>query len=137
MLVGKFKAAVVAAAALASVAVVATPAQASYCSHGGGVYICEYGVTTYPLPNGTKQEFVVGSDRAVWTRWSDSDGVWSRWISMGGKTPGKIYVKDYETSDPWTFRVYYFDEKAEYWARNRDHDGNWSAWRRYDLPLNG
>ncbi|MEU0847001.1 hypothetical protein ABZ387_03425 [Streptomyces flaveolus] len=137
MLIHKFKTAVIAAAAVASVAVVATPAEASNCSRGGGVYICEYGVTNYKLPNGTKQEFVVGTDRAVWTRWTDSDGDWSGWMSMGGRAWSTARAYDYDTSDPWTFRVFYYDETGEYWGRNRDHDGNWSTWTRYDLPLNG
>ncbi|MEV7544088.1 hypothetical protein [Streptomyces sp. NPDC089915] len=137
MLVRKFKAAVIAAAALASVAAVATPAEASNCSRGGGVYICEYGVTSYKLPNGTKQEFIVGTDRAVWTRWTDSDGDWTGWSSMGGRASSTARAYDYDTSDPWTFRVFYYDERGEYWGRNRDHDGNWSGWTHYDLPLNG
>ncbi|MGW2672487.1 hypothetical protein ACWC5F_31115 [Streptomyces sp. NPDC001272] len=139
MLVRKLKAAAVAATAVASVAVMATPAQAgaAYCSHGGGVYLCEYSPTTRVLPDGTKQDFVVGTDRAVWTRWTDSDGDWSRWMSMGGKAYSKVYTYDYDTSDPWSFRMFYYDQQAEYWGRNRDHDGNWSGWIHYDTPLNG
>ncbi|GAA0296939.1 hypothetical protein GCM10010302_39500 [Streptomyces polychromogenes] len=137
MLVRKLKAAVIAAAAVASVAVVATPAEASNCSRGGGVYLCEYGVTSYKLPNGTKQEFVVGTDRAVWTRWTDSDGDWTRWMSMGGRASSTARAYDYDGGDGWTFRVFYYDETGEYWGRNRDHDGNWSPWIHYDLPLNG
>ncbi|GAA5074305.1 hypothetical protein [Streptomyces similanensis] len=137
MLVQKVKAIVIAAAAVASVAVVAAPAQAGNCSRGGGVYLCEYGVTSYKLPNGTKQEFIVGTDRAVWTRWSDSDGDWTGWMSMGGQAWSTAYAYDYDTSDPWTFRVFYYDQSAEYWGRNRDHNGNWSPWTHYDTPLNG
>lgn len=137
MRVRKFKAALIAAAAVASVAVVATPAEASSCSRGGGAYICEYGVTSYKLPNGTKQEFIVGTDHAVWTRWTDSDGDWSRWQSMGGNAWSKAYAYDYDTSDRWSFRVFYYDQSAEYWGRNRDHNGNWSPWTHYDTPLNG
>ncbi|GLX19822.1 hypothetical protein Slala01_34660 [Streptomyces lavendulae subsp. lavendulae] len=137
MLVRKFNAAVIAAVAVASVAVVATPAEAGGCSRGGRAYICEYEPTTHPLPDGRKQDFIVGTDRAVWTRWTDSDGDWSKWMSMGGRASSKAYVYDYDTSDPWSFRLFYYDEKAEYWGRNRDHDGNWSSWIRYDLPLNG
>lgn len=131
------KAAVLALVAVAGLAVAATPAQASSCKRGGGVYLCEYGVTSYKLPNGTKQEFVVGTDRAVWTRWTDSDGDWSGWMSMGGRAWSPARAYDYETSDPWSFRVFYYDETGEYWGRNRDHDGNWSSWIRYELPLNG
>ncbi|MCB5164952.1 hypothetical protein LG634_08935 [Streptomyces bambusae] len=138
MLVRKLKAAVIAATAVASVAVMATPAQATnYCSLGGGVYFCDYGVTSYPLPNGTTQEFVVGTDRAVWTRWTNTNGQWSRWMSMGGKAYSKVYVHDYETSDPWSFRAFYWDQIGEYWGSNRDHDGNWSKWTQYDTPLKG
>ncbi|GAA2338442.1 hypothetical protein OKJ48_09860 [Streptomyces kunmingensis] len=146
MLFKRLKAATIAAAAVASVAVVATPAEASNCSRGGGVYICEHGVTTYKLPNERKQEFVVGTDSAVWTRYqTNSSGKWSGWQSMGvGGEPvgGPVRALDYEVygnepSDPWTFRVYYFTPSGDYWGRNRDHDGNWSPWHEYELPLNG
>jgi hypothetical protein len=137
MLVRKLKAAAVAAAAFASVAVVATPAQAvSYCSYGGGVYLCEYSPTAYTLPDKRIQEFVVGSDRAVWTRWTDSSGKWSKWISMGGQAYSKVYVHDYDTTDPWSFRMFYYDQKTEYWGRNRDRNGNWSGWTFYETPIN-
>ncbi|MEV6956258.1 hypothetical protein [Streptomyces sp. NPDC051183] len=137
MLVQKLKAAVIAATAVASVAAVATPAEAGSCSRGGRAYICDYGVTSYLLPNSTKQEFVVGTDRAVWTRWTDSDGDWSGWESMGGKAWSTARAYDYDTSDPWTFRVFYYNDKGEYWGRNRDRSGTWSPWTRYELPING
>lgn len=139
MLIRKLKAAAIAATAVASVAVVATPAEASNCSRGGGVYICEYGVTSYTLPDGRKQEFVIGTDSAVWTRYNTNfSGQWSGWLSMGAggrEVSTRTYVYDYDTSDPWTFRVFYYDNLGDMWGRNRDHDGNWSPWTRYSVPL--
>ncbi|MET9295528.1 hypothetical protein [Streptomyces sp. NPDC003077] len=135
----KIKAAVIAASALAGVAVAAPTAQAGECSKGGRTYICEYGVTKYQLPDGRKQQFVVAPDRSVWTRWikpGTSDD-WSKWISMGGRASTKAYVYDYDTSDPWSFTLFYYDEHAEIWGRDRDHDGNWTDWTHRNTPING
>jgi hypothetical protein len=30
--------------------------------------------------------FVTGTDWALWTRWSNTSGGWSSWVSMGGTT---------------------------------------------------
>ncbi|MBW5481229.1 hypothetical protein [Streptomyces bambusae] len=132
----KIKAALLAAAAVAGLAVTATPAQAlSYCNAGGGgVYICEYGITSYSFPDGTKQQFVIGADTAVWTRWTNTSGTWSKWLSMGGKSTSKVSIHDgvRPDTDPWTFAVLYY--AADGYAREnyRDHNGNWSGWKVVD-----
>ncbi|MFI0976062.1 hypothetical protein ACH4SP_03425 [Streptomyces sp. NPDC021093] len=84
----KFKAAVVAIVTMAGLAVAATPAQAAdTCSAGGGgKYICDYGVTKHSLPNGEKEQFLVGLDYAVWTRWTVNQK-WTSWVSMGMPAP--------------------------------------------------
>ncbi|WP_260610803.1 hypothetical protein [Streptomyces sp. WAC06614] len=128
------KAVLLTAAAVAGLALTTTPAQAANCSLGGGVYICEYGVTTQNLPNGTTQQFVVGTDSAVWTRWTSTSGSWSGWQSMGGRAASKIYIHDgrFPDGDPWTFWVLYHGSDGYAHENGRKHDGNWTGWRVVD-----
>ncbi|MFI5983630.1 hypothetical protein ACIBEA_22465 [Streptomyces sp. NPDC051555] len=133
----RIRAAVLAATLLAGLAVAVTPAQAlSHCNGGGGaVYICEYGVTTHALPNGAKQEFLIGTDRALWTRWTDTRGTWSGWQSMGGVFTDKIYVIDrWSAGDPWRFALSVRGDDGYQWVNLRDHGGGWSGWHRMPDP---
>ncbi|MEU3313545.1 hypothetical protein ACGFY6_04485 [Streptomyces sp. NPDC048387] len=84
----KIKAAAVAVAALAGTAMAVAPAQAadSCNAGGGGKYICDYGVKTHALPGGEREQFLVGLDYAVWTRWTDHKQ-WSGWVSLGMPDP--------------------------------------------------
>ncbi|MGI5335902.1 hypothetical protein ACQEVS_00145 [Streptomyces sp. CA-181903] len=84
----RFKAVVVAVVAAAGMSVTVTPAQAAdVCSTGGGGrYICDYGVTQHALPKGEKEQFVIGADYAVWTRWT-KDERWTGWVSLGMPDP--------------------------------------------------
>ncbi|WP_404867404.1 hypothetical protein ACI1MP_01125 [Kitasatospora griseola] len=136
MSIRKLKAVVVAAAVAAGVAVSSAPAQASVCSSAGREYICEYKVATYNLPNNTKQNFVVGADYAVWTRWTDTNNVWGPWISMGGNVRSSVSFLT-PTSDPWNFLIIAMGTDNNTWGRERDHNGNWSAWFKPSLPFNG
>ncbi|WP_053643963.1 MULTISPECIES: hypothetical protein [unclassified Streptomyces] len=52
---------------------------ATCCTTEGQRYFCDYGVTTTKFPDGTKREFVVGADHAVWTNWTRTDGSWTDW----------------------------------------------------------
>nr|WP_052392559.1 hypothetical protein [Streptomyces roseoverticillatus] len=84
----RIKTAVVAIAALAGLAVAGAPAQAAdtCTAGGGGKYICDYGIKDHALPNGEKEQFLVGLDYAVWTRWTISKQ-WTGWVSMGKPDP--------------------------------------------------
>ncbi|MDW4918591.1 hypothetical protein [Streptomyces californicus] len=84
----RIKAAVVAVTAIAGLAVSITPVQAAdTCTAGGnGKYICKYGVTKHDLPNGEDEQFLVGTDYAVWWRIT-TNGSWSKWTSMGKPDP--------------------------------------------------
>ncbi|WP_051702502.1 hypothetical protein [Streptomyces vinaceus] len=86
--VKRIKAAVIAATAIAGLAVSITPVQAAdTCTAGGnGKYICKYGVTKHDLPNGEDEQFLVGTDYAVWWRIT-TNGSWSKWTSMGKPDP--------------------------------------------------
>lgn len=57
-----------------------------------GTIICGYGVSYAYFPNGTQEEFVVGTSHAVWTAWNNTSGSWSE-KSMGGLAYSAVTVK--------------------------------------------
>lgn len=122
-------AAVAALAAFAGVGVAAAPAQAaSYCTTKGQKYFCDYKITTTKFPNGTKEEFVVGSDHAVWTNWTRTDGSWNGWVSMGGWVQSHIEIS-YLQNNPLAFTIAAIGGDDNYWFRMRYPDGSWTNWQ--------
>ncbi|MGW7415757.1 hypothetical protein [Streptomyces sp. NPDC054863] len=125
----KIKSAFVATAILAGMGVMATPAQASECSRAGGIYICEYGVTTAKLSGGIRQEFIIGLDRAVWTRWTNSSGSWGPWQTMGGQAKSKVYIDDHLPGGTDDFLICVIGDDGKTWFRGHDRQtGHWSDW---------
>jgi hypothetical protein len=128
----RFRSALTAVAALAAFTGVgvAAPAQAAtYCSTKGQKYFCEYGVSTTKLVNGTKEEFVVGADHAVWTNWTYPDGSWNGWESLGGWVKSRIDVDpQQQTSDSLIF-MSAIGKDDNYWFRVRYPSGSWTAWQ--------
>ncbi|WP_229348597.1 hypothetical protein [Streptomyces sp. UNOB3_S3] len=126
----RIKAAVVMAAVVAGLAVSAAPAQARQCQgEGGAVYICEYGVTGHALPGGEKEQFLVASDQAVWTRWT-SGGRWGGWVSLGGVVKSGVKVDDTRTRDGGlaTFLLVTGTDGQD-WMKVRERLGQgWSDW---------
>ncbi|OIJ64043.1 hypothetical protein [Streptomyces mangrovisoli] len=121
--------AVAALAALTGVSVAATPAQAAtYCSTKGQKYFCAYGVASTQFENGTTEEFVVGSDHAVWTNWTYPDGSWNGWVSMGGWVQSQISI-DHLQGSLSNFTIAAIGKDGNYWFRLRSSDGSWTAWR--------
>ncbi|MFF8593012.1 hypothetical protein ACF061_16560 [Streptomyces sp. NPDC015220] len=126
----KIKAAIVAAAAVAGLAVATAPAQANECgAEGGGRYICEYGVSEHQLPEkGRKEQFVVGTDYAVWTR-VGKDGTWGRWVSLGGVARSKVIIESGYQNDDFITRVNVFGTDGSLWFRFRPEIGeSWTPW---------
>lgn len=129
------KAVAVAVAVAAGVLAATAPAEASECKRGGGRYICEYGVTTKDLPNGERQEFIVGTNQAVWTRWTEPDRGWNRWQSMGGYAKSKVTVTDHWSfGDPWAFTLIVKGKDDWLWVNHRSHEGDWSGWQHHPGP---
>lgn len=124
------KAVLVAAAAVAGIAVAATPAQADVCNvGGGGRIICEYGVSHYSFANGVKQEFAVGTDYGVWTRWTNTSGKWNAWSSMGGEARSGVTICPLPHD---TFYIAITGTDGQRWQRVRYSypAGEWSQWER-------
>ncbi|MFF5468052.1 hypothetical protein [Streptomyces achromogenes] len=121
--------AVTALAAFAGVGVAATPAQAAtYCTDKGATYFCEYGVSSIKFANGTKEEFVVGTDHAVWTNWTYPDGSWNGWISMGGWVQSHIETDPEQQSSTASVSIWAVGSDGNIWFRIRYADGSWSKW---------
>lgn len=123
-------AAVAAVAACAGVGMAAAPVQAATsCTNKSQKYFCEYGISTTKLANGTKEEFVVGSDHAVWTNWTYPDGSWNGWVSMGGWVQSRIQVDPQQsTSDSLVF-MSALGKDNNYWFRVRYPNGTWTDWQ--------
>ncbi|GLV83910.1 hypothetical protein Slala03_35990 [Streptomyces lavendulae subsp. lavendulae] len=125
----KIKAVVLAAAAIAGLSLATAPAaQASTCeAGGGGLYICEYGVTDHALPGGHKEQFIVGTDEAMWTR-HNMDGKWSGWVYLGGVFRGRIYVQERpDPTYPYAITVYGTGPGEKAWGTKRMAPGlKWS-----------
>ncbi|GAA2155637.1 hypothetical protein GCM10009760_55740 [Kitasatospora kazusensis] len=125
----KIRAAVVAATiAFGGLAFAAGPAQAdSTCQLKGAPYDCSYTVTSVTLPDGTKELFVVGTDHAVWTNWSYTNGSWSGWQSMGGGVESGITVGG-KADGGWSFFISATGTDGNTWYRQRSANGYWGPW---------
>ncbi|MFB7611201.1 hypothetical protein [Streptomyces gardneri] len=122
-------AAIAALAAFAGVGVAAAPAQAAtYCTNKSQKFFCEYGISTTKFPDGTKEEFVVGADHAVWTNWTYTDGSWNGWVSMGGWVKSGIEI-GYLQDNPYNFTIAAIGSDDNYWFRVRHTNGSWSSWQ--------
>ncbi|WP_443057903.1 hypothetical protein [Streptomyces sp. KLMMK] len=133
----KIKAAVVATATLAGLAVAGAPAQAAdtCTAGGGGKYICDYDVKDHALPNGEKEQFLVGLDYAVWTRWTINKQ-WTEWVSMGKPDPlgsaraaSNINVTDQQHSGQFRTIIHLRNSNGATVAKIRPELGaNWWTW---------
>jgi hypothetical protein len=121
--------AVAALAAFAGVGVAAAPAQAATCTNKGQKYLCEYNISTTKLANGTKEEFVVGTDHAAWTNWTYPDGSWNGWVSMGGWVQSKINVDPQQQTSDSRIIISAIGKDGNYWFRIRYPSGTWTAWQ--------
>ncbi|MFE6049174.1 hypothetical protein ACFQ6N_00275 [Kitasatospora sp. NPDC056446] len=144
------KALAVSAAAFAALSVAAVPASAadtgrtvpgtgkgtdgtSTCSSPvwGGKYICggSYGdgTATYYFRDGRQEVFVIGTDRAVWTRWTDKSGSKSGWLSMGGTLAGPVGILASDTGGG-NFEIGARGTDGRIWSRVRTVEGNWTGW---------
>ncbi|MBF6048517.1 hypothetical protein GO001_25475 [Streptomyces sp. NRRL B-1677] len=133
----RIKAVAVALATMAGLAVAVTPAQAAdtCTAGGGGKYVCDYGVTDHKLPNGEKEQFLVGLDYAVWTRWTVSKQ-WTGWVSMGMPDPlgnaratSKISVSDAQGQGKFETHIVLKNSNGAIVGKTRpDLGANWWTW---------
>ncbi|MEV4502094.1 hypothetical protein [Streptomyces klenkii] len=136
----RIKAVVVALATMAGLAVAVTPAQAAdtCTAGGGGKYVCDFGVTDHKLPNGEKEQFLVGLDYAVWTRWTVSKQ-WTGWVSMGmpdplgyGRATSRINVTDAQRQDKFETHIILRNSNGATVSKTRPDLG--TSWWTWDFP---
>ncbi|MFF6829407.1 hypothetical protein [Streptomyces longwoodensis] len=136
----RWKTAVVAVVTMAGLAVAVAPAQATdICDTGGaGRYICDYGIKKHSLPNGEKEQFVVGTDYAVWMRWT-TKGQWSSWTSMGkpdplgtAKAASSIGLDDEQVLGDFRTTIYLTNNNGALVSRTRPYLG--AGWFTWDFP---
>ncbi|CAM5470364.1 hypothetical protein [Streptomyces tanashiensis] len=94
----------------------------------GGNVVAGYGCSEYALPNGEEQVFGVGTDGAVWTRWSRTNGTLSSWTSLGGQARSSVSAEGYG----WAITLSVIGTDGNWWYNNRGgtSSGGWSGWHR-------
>jgi hypothetical protein len=99
----------------------------------GGTFWCNLsqGYTSaealFTFPNQTVEIFVIGTDDAVWTRWTNTSGGLSSWVSLGGLSidpPPLFYIAGSLTQFAgssnyaitlvitWTSGAYYYKQRG-------------------------
>ncbi|MEU3408569.1 hypothetical protein ABZ766_32115 [Streptomyces sp. NPDC006670] len=132
----RMKTAVVAAAVAAVTALGSAPAEAlpaGICDLGQGVlYVCDYGLTQRHFPGGVEQ-FIIGSDYAVWTRWYYNDNTTNRfsdWVSLGGVARSEVFLEGERDDGSFIARITVIGFDGKPWQRVRpDIGGSWTAWQ--------
>lgn len=100
--------------------------------HLGGVFYCggpysPNGESWYVFPNGALQVFVIGTDHAVWTRYSNPRHThWSPWTSMGGSCWSAVYIH-WNRYNP---TIYVHGPHGGWWHRTRVNNGAWTPWHQ-------
>ena len=137
-----------AAAAVAMVALTASPALASpsaratplralsvcfWWSPNGyflGNIICEYGDNSVGFPNGTEEDFAVGTSHAVWTAWNNGQNGGGTWFtqSMGGSAYSSVQVV---FQNGWQVEIAMQDSRGITHCdfRGGTQNSGWSGWR--------
>ncbi|MEU0248341.1 hypothetical protein ABZ192_29255 [Streptomyces sp. NPDC006235] len=94
---------------------------------GGNIH-GQYGCTEYDLPNGEQQVFGIGTDGAIWTRWSRTNGTLSSWTSMGGQGRSTVVAEGWG----WAITLKVRGTDGNWWYNNRSGtpSGGWSGWHR-------
>ncbi|MFJ8545046.1 hypothetical protein ACIRFH_24030 [Streptomyces sp. NPDC093586] len=137
----RFRTALVGIAVMAGLGVGVAPARAAdtCTAGGGGKYICDYGVTDHALPGGGKEQFLVGLDYAVWTRWT-VDKRWTGWVSLGKPDPledsaraaSEIGVRDRQSQNNFQTDIYLHNSNGAFVGRTRPALG--SGWTPWEFP---
>ncbi|MEU9255409.1 hypothetical protein AB0D66_26580 [Streptomyces sp. NPDC048270] len=125
----------IASAVLAGLAVSSAPAQARNCeAPSGGLYDCDYGITLRGLGSTEYEEFVVGADKAVWTRHS-AEGHWGGWTSLGGAATSEVFVEADGNSNEYRTTLIVLGTDGKPWAKVRPGMGQgWTDWARAPRP---
>lgn len=92
-----------------------------------GTIICEYGDSSVIFPNGTEEDFAVGTSHAVWTAWDNLSGNWDT-KSMGG--PGAFSEVQILRTGGWNVEIAVNTSSNIRVCDNRGNSpsAGWSGW---------
>ncbi|MEV6632401.1 hypothetical protein AB0M54_16795 [Actinoplanes sp. NPDC051470] len=102
-----------------------------YVERWGGTFYCD-SHTRWITPYDTIQDFVIGTDRNVWTKWNTETAT-SEWVNMGGNCdpngPGGGLEKS-AYHDRWNMVINCWGlNDHRWWHRTRYSSGSWDpAW---------
>lgn len=115
-------------------------AASGYCTdpHGwGGTFFCG-SESWYTMPNGYQEAFVIGTDRAVWTRWNTSNGLNGGWVSLHGtctNTGSPVGLGNLMGYTRWTWYISCVGTDGNRWYNVRwgssDGSATWDGWKNY------
>ncbi|MEV6575022.1 hypothetical protein [Streptomyces sp. NPDC051577] len=116
---------ILAAAVTAGLTASSASAQAPFCNLEGASYKCEYGITERSLPFG-EEKFVIGTDGAVWTNYSEDKG---GWYSLDGFATSQVFIEGENTGNNFHTTIVVLGGDGKPWARERPYLGaNWTPW---------
>ncbi|MFI9588669.1 hypothetical protein ACIHCQ_44470 [Streptomyces sp. NPDC052236] len=79
-------------------------------------------------PDGYLQVFVLGTNRAVYSRWATASGVSSWYGGLGGSCKPE-YGFD-STASGWSITIACVGDDGRWWHNTRSTSGSWSNWQR-------
>lgn len=95
---------------------------------GGGPFggvICNTVMATMYFQDGTKRKFIIGWDRAVWNIAQYPNGVYGRWLSLGGWAQQGVWGV-YNSADSLDLLIWTIGRDGRQWCR--DLYGTWGPW---------
>lgn len=96
---------------------------------GGGLYLCKYEPLGRGLPGGGSEQFVVGTDEAIWTRWKAESGPWSDWHSFGGVSRSEVFIESHWEGNKFVTVITHLGTDGKPYSKKRPASGQaWTAW---------
>jgi hypothetical protein len=94
-----------------------------------GEIICDPGYTTLPaveFPNGTWEEFAIGTSHAIWTAWDNTSGDWDE-ASLGGLGYSAPWIV---AQDGWGLTIGVSSSSGGHYCDNREdsESSGWTGW---------
>ncbi|MEV6394661.1 hypothetical protein AB0M39_07745 [Streptomyces sp. NPDC051907] len=100
-------------------------------THWGGSFYClgrANDVVIWQKPDGYPQVFVLGTNRAVYSRWSTASGVSSWYDGLRGSCkPDRGFDS---TASGWSITIACVGDDGGWWHNTRSTSGSWSDWKR-------
>ncbi|MYS84049.1 hypothetical protein [Embleya scabrispora] len=99
-------------------------------SNWGGNFYClgaPVDAVIWQKPDGYPQVFVLGTNRAVYSRWSTSSGVSGWYSGLGGSCNPESGFDS--RSSGWSITIACVGTDSRWWHTKRSTSGTWSGWK--------